>query len=282
VLYLIATPIGNLSDISKRAIETLSNCDYIACEDTRHTLRLLNALGIKKKLVSYHQHNMETSGHNILKDIMTGMNVCLVSDAGCPAISDPGNELVKLLYENNLRVTVIPGANAAISALMMSPFDTSSFCFEGFPPTKISQKKAFFEKIRDESRTCIIYEAPHKLVKTIDLAKKILGAERMVTLVKEITKIYETVVVDCLENIAEYLLLNEPKGEYVIIFKGCTTTDQQMKKDQAPDTEQSIRFQYDELIKNGYSRKDAMRKIAVNCNISRNEVYTILFGSGRG
>lgn len=280
MLYLVATPIGNLSDISKRAIETLSSCDYIASEDTRHTLRLLNALGIKKKLVSYHQHNMESSGINILMDVMSGMNVCLVSDAGCPAISDPGNELVKLMHQNDQKVTVIPGANAAISALMISPFDTSAFCFEGFPPVKSSQKKDFFEKIKNESRTCIIYEAPHKLIKTINLAKQIMGGKRKVSLVKEITKIYETVIVDSLDGISAYLEQNEPKGEYVIVFEG--NTDMHQETNNVPNnTDQDITIKYEELIKNGFSRKDAMRKIAVMYNISRNDVYAILFRCGR-
>ncbi|HOD93399.1 MAG TPA: 16S rRNA (cytidine(1402)-2'-O)-methyltransferase [Clostridia bacterium] len=282
MLYLVATPIGNLSDISKRAIETLTNCDYIASEDTRHTLRLLNALDIKKKLVSYHQHNMESSGLSILNDVIAGMNVCLVTDAGCPAISDPGNELVKLMYQYNQKVTVIPGANAAISALMISPFDTSSFCFEGFPPVKSSLKKEFFEKIRDESRTCIIYEAPHKLVKTINLAKQIVGGERRISLVKEITKIYETVVVDSLDGISKYLEQNEPKGEYVIIFEGSSKTVQEHENIEPDNREQDILSLYEELIKNGFPRKDAMRKIAVKYNISRNEVYSVLFGRSRG
>ena len=278
MLYLVATPIGNLSDISKRAIETLTNCDYIASEDTRHTLRLLNALGIKKKLVSYHQHNMESSGQSILKDVMNGMDVCLVSDAGCPAISDPGNELVKLMHLHNQKVTVIPGPNAAISALMISPFDTSSFCFEGFPPVKISEKRQFFEKIRNESRTCIVYEAPHKLIKTIDVARQVMGGNRRVSLVKEITKIYETVVVDSLDGIAEYLEQNPPKGEYVLVFEGNTDTNNETENP-CPHSQRDIAEKYEELIKNGFSRKDAMRKVDVLFNMSRNDVYAILFGS---
>lgn len=282
MLYLVATPIGNLSDISKRALDTLSSCDYIAAEDTRHTLRLLNAYDIKKKLVSYHQHNMEKSGQSILQDVIAGMNVCLVTDAGCPAISDPGNELVKLMYEHNQKVTVIPGANAAISALMISPFDTSSFCFEGFPPTKISLKKEFFERIRERDCTCVIYEAPHKLIKTIDLAKQILGADRRISLVKEITKIYETVVVDTLEGISSYLLQNEPKGEYVIVIEKNMQVVQKEQEDLLENKEDIVKSQYDLLTKNGLSRKDAMRKIAVDNNMSRNEVYALLFGVVRG
>ncbi len=281
MLYLVATPIGNLSDISKRAIEALENCDYIASEDTRHTLRLLNAFGIKKKLVSYHQHNMEKSGQSILNDVMSGKDVCLVSDAGCPAISDPGNELVKLMHENNQKVSVIPGANAAISALMISPFNTSSFCFEGFPPVKISLKKKFFEKIQKETRTCIIYEAPHKIVKTIDVAKQILGGDRMISVVKEITKIHETVIVDTIENISRYFALNEPKGEYVIVIEGKKDITDEIVNKKPLNIDEIVKMQYEEHIKNGFSRKDAMRKIAVDNNMSRNEVYSILFSVSR-
>lgn len=277
MLYLVATPIGNLKDISQRAIDALKSCDYIASEDTRHTLQLLNALDIKKKLVSYHEHNKEESGQRILKDIMEGKNVCLVTDAGCPAISDPGEDLVKLMHENSQPVTVIPGACAAISALMLSPFSSKRFCFEGFPPAKAGERKAFFERLIDEKRTSIVYEAPHKLKKTLETARKILGDDRMVSLVKEITKIHETVFVGTLKTVSEYFETNEPKGEYVLVIEGVMESLPE-KKDipQTEDIEKTVKNNYEELIKNGFTRKDAMRKIAVDNHLSRNEVYSIL------
>lgn len=282
MLYLVATPIGNLSDISLRAIETLKNCDYIACEDTRHTLKLLNHYEIKKKLVSYHEHNKRESGLKILEDLKNGKKVALVSDAGCPAISDPGNDLVKLMYEHNIPVSVIPGANAALSALMISPFDTDRFCFDGFLPLKESHRKAYFQELKKEERTTVLYEAPHKLKKTLKDLEKHLGQERRICLVKEITKIYESVQLGTIKEVLDYFEDNNPKGEYVLLVEGYKELegDSTLKgiiKESSFDSEkEAVIASYEGYINKGLSNKDALRNTAIELNLSRNKVYSYI------
>ena len=267
MLYLVATPIGNLKDISQRALEILGECDVIACEDTRRTVKLLNAYDIKKKLISYHKHNERETGEKLLGIARDGMDICLVSDAGCPGISDPGEQLVKLFYDNGMEVSVIPGPNAALSALVLSGLETGKFVFEGFLPSTSKKRMERLKEIADEQRTLIFYEAPHRLSKCLADMVKAFGSERKAAVVKEITKIYEKVTRGTLSDLAEAFSGEGQKGEHVLVVEG--------GKAPLPDVpEKSIEESYGTLISEGVDRKEAMRIIARQYNISRREVYS--------
>ena len=218
-LYLVPTPIGNLSDISDRCRETLQSVDFIAAEDTRVTLRLLNHMGIKKPLVSYYEHNKEVSGPKIVERLLAGESCALVTDAGSPAISDPGEDLVRLCAEAGVTVTAIPGPCAAITALSISALPTGRFTFEGFLSTAKKSRFAHLDSLRAEQRTMIFYEAPHKLVKTLSDMLEVFG-DRNIAIVREITKIHETVMRTRFSEALEFYSQNEPRGEYVLIIEG--------------------------------------------------------------
>jgi len=267
MLYLVATPIGNLKDISFRAIEVLKGCDIIACEDTRRTIKLLNHYEIKKKLISYHLHNRYERAKELLEMAKEGKTIVLVSDAGCPGISDPGEHLVQVFHENNLKVSVIPGASAFVSALMVSGLSTKSFIFIGFLSQENKEKKEQLEILRAEKRTMIFYEAPHRLLKTLTLFESYFEAEREIAVVKELTKIYEKVIKGTIAQVKEIYKDKTPKGEFVIVVSGGTGIVKEIK------TNESIEQQYERLLKENYNRKDAMRIIAKEKNISRREVY---------
>lgn len=267
MLYLVATPIGNLKDISNRALEVLENCDIIACEDTRRTVKLLNAYNIKKKLISYHKHNEKEAGEQLLNMASEGFDICLVSDAGCPGISDPGEYLVKLFYENDRDVSVIPGPNAALSALVLSGLNTKKFVFEGFLPSTSKKRTEQLMTLFDENRTMIFYEAPHRIYKSLVDMVRVFGEERKAAVVKEITKVYERVYRGTLSLLMSEFSVIEPKGEFVIVVEGGS----------APvllPPEKSIEETYAELIALGTDRKEALRIIAKQYNISRRDVYS--------
>ena len=267
MLYLVPTPIGNLGDISARCRETLENADFIAAEDTRVTLKLLNHLGIKKSLVSYYEHNKDFKGNVILDRILAGETCALVSDAGSPAISDPGEDLVKLCAENGITVCAIPGPCAVITALSISGLPTGRFCFEGFLSTAKKSRKEHLESLIDETRTMIFYEAPHKLVNTLEDLAEAFGEDRGISLCRELTKLHEEVVRTTLgEAVAKYTE-TPPKGEFVLVVAG------------APEEEKEVASENDAaahvaaLMEQGLSRKDAIKQTAKDLDLPKNVVY---------
>lgn len=267
-LYLVATPIGNLEDITLRAIRILKQVDLIAAEDTRHTLKLLNHLEISKPLISYHRHNEEVKTDELINKLLEGKNIALVSDAGTPAISDPGAEAVKVAIERNIEVIPIPGACAAITALVASGMDTKEFTFIGFLPQNKKNRKEKLEQIEKEERTVILYEAPHKLLKTLEDLKTILQ-QRKVVLARELTKIHEEYITGTVEELQDKII--SPKGEYVIVIEKNSIT--QEKLEQMKLTEISIEEQYKYYQSQGMDKKEIIKQIAKTRNVNKNEIY---------
>ena len=267
MLYLVPTPIGNLSDISIRCKETLENADFIAAEDTRVSLKLLNHLGIKKSLVSYFEHNKTQKGEMIVERILNGETCALVSDAGSPAISDPGEELVKQCAEAGITVCAIPGPCAAITALSISGQSTGRFCFEGFLSTAKKSRKEHLESLLTEQRTMIFYEAPHKLVNTLTDMAAVFGAERPISLCRELTKLHEEVIRTTLGGAIELYTQNAPKGEFVLIVAGA----QPVEKTVATPEDAAKRVA--QLMEQGLSRKDAVKQTAQELDLPKNVVY---------
>ncbi|MCI9287130.1 MAG: 16S rRNA (cytidine(1402)-2'-O)-methyltransferase [Clostridia bacterium] len=267
-LYIVATPIGNLDDITLRAIRTLKEVDIIAAEDTRHTLKLLNHLEISKPLISYHRHNEEVKTEELVNKLLEGKNIALVSDAGTPAISDPGAEAVKVAIEKNIEVIPIPGACAAITALIASGMDTKEFTFIGFLPQNKKNRKEKLEQIEKEERTIILYEAPHKLLKTLEDLKDILQ-QRKIVLARELTKIHEEYITGTVEELQNKII--SPKGEYVIIIEKNGIT--QEKLEQMKLTEISIEEQYKYYETQGMDKKEIIKQIAKTRKVNKNEIY---------
>ena len=267
MLYLVPTPIGNLGDISDRARKTLEEADFIAAEDTRVSLKLLNHLGIKKSLVSYFEHNKAFKGNVILDRILAGETCALVSDAGSPAISDPGEDLVKLCAEHGITVCAIPGPCAVITALSISGQATGRFCFEGFLSTAKKSRREHLESLKNEQRTMIFYEAPHKLVSTLEDMAEVFGAERPISLCRELTKLHEEVVRTTLGQAIENYNTNPPKGEFVLVVAGAEPVVEE--KPTADDAASRVR----QLVEGGMSRKDAIKQTAKELNLPKNVVY---------
>ena len=268
ILYLVATPIGNLGDFSPRAVETLKAVDFIAAEDTRVTLKLLNHFGIKKPLISYFEHNRVQSGERIVERLKNGENVALVSDAGMPAISDPGEDLVRLCARENITVCCIPGPCAAVSALAVSGLSTQRFTFEGFINTSGKNRSEHLESLRGEKRTMIIYEAPHKLVGTLNDLKGVFGGDRELSLCREITKIYEEAIRTTIDGALELYSRIPPKGEYVLVVKGKDEpSEPEMTLEQAL---QRVEFYRGE----GKSLKQAAKLASEDAGYSKNELYS--------
>ena len=255
-LYLVATPIGNLEDITLRALRVLKEVDIIAAEDTRHTLKLLNRFGIKKTLISYYKENERIKSNILIEKLKEDKNIALVSDAGTPAISDPGEEIVKLAIENNIEIIPIPGACAFINALICSGFDTKKFAFIGFLPVNKKEKKDILERIKKENKSLIFYEAPHKLRKTLELMLEVLG-NRDIVLARELTKIHEE------------FIRGEPKGEFVIILKGAEKSNDE--KDFLNKMTLEEHFEY--YQKQGLEKKEIIKNIAKDRNTNKNEIY---------
>ncbi len=266
-LCLVPTPIGNLSDISPRARQALADADFIAAEDTRVALRLLNHLELKKPLVSYYEHNKEGSGPKIVARILTGQRCALVSDAGSPAISDPGEDLVRLCAEAGIPVTAIPGPCAAITALSISGLPTGRFCFEGFLSTNKKSRQAHLDGLRSETRTMIFYEAPHKLTATLADLSAVFGAERRISLCRELTKLHEEVLRTTLGEAAAYYAEYAPRGEFVLIVEGAAPLAPEAVSE--ADALEAVRA----LIGQGLSRKDAVRRVSEQTGIPKNELY---------
>ena len=238
-LYLVATPIGNLADMSERALKVLSEVDFIAAEDTRNTQRLLSYFGINKPLVSYHEHNKVSCGEKLVERLLAGESCALVTDAGTPAISDPGADLVKLCAERGVTVSSIPGACASITALTLSALPTERFCFEGFLPTANKERKKRLDALMGEDRTMMFHEAPHKLRTTLEDMRKAFGDDRKITLCRELTKLNEEIIRTTLLGACELYEAREPKGEYVLVLEGTS------EKASLPETELTIEEQVD-------------------------------------
>ena len=267
MLYLVPTPIGNLGDISIRCRQTLENADFIAAEDTRVTLKLLNHLGIKKTLVSYYEHNKDFKGNVILDRILAGETCALVSDAGSPAISDPGEDLVRLCAENGITVTAIPGPCAVITGLSISGLPTGRFCFEGFLSTAKKSRKEHLESLIGETRTMIFYEAPHKLVSTLEDLADTFGTDRRISLCRELTKLHEEVVRTTLGEAISRYTENAPKGEFVLVVEGAAPVAKEVA------TEEDAATMVKRLMGEGLSRKDAIKQTAKALDLPKNVVY---------
>ena len=270
-LYLCATPIGNLEDISIRTLNTLKMVDLIACEDTRRSKQLLNKFEISKPLTSYFEHNKVEKGLKIIEEIKQGKNVALVTDAGTPAISDPGEDLVRLCSKNDITVVPIPGPVALINALIVSSLPTGRFCFEGFLSTNKKSRFEHLEDIKNDTRTLIFYEAPHKLLRTLIDMEKVLG-DRKISLVRELTKIYEEVNRTTLSEAIVYYTDNIQKGEFVLVIEG--KSKEELDEEKAEEFEKiSIKDHVDILIEKGTDKKSAMKEVALLRNISKRDVY---------
>ena len=267
ILYLVPTPIGNLSDISQRCRDTLSAADFIAAEDTRVSLKLLNHLELHKPLVSYYEHNKTDSGPKIVQRLLAGESCALVTDAGSPAISDPGEDLVRLCAESGIPVCAIPGPCAAITALSVSGLPTGRFCFEGFLSVNKKERREHLSSLQNESRTMIFYEAPHKLLTTLSDLREQFGAERRISLCRELTKLHEQILRMTLGEAVDYYTQTPPRGEYVLIVEGA-----QAKPAEALPLSDAVRLVADEIAK-GQSKKDAVKAVAKETGLSRNELY---------
>ena len=267
ILYLVPTPIGNLGDISIRCRETLEQADFIAAEDTRVTLKLLNHLGIKKSLVSYYEHNKASKGDFIVERILNGETCALVSDAGSPAISDPGEELVKQCAEAGITVCAIPGPCAVITALSISGQSTGRFCFEGFLSMSKKSRREHLESLTEEQRTMVFYEAPHKLVNTLEDMAAVFGKDRPLSLCRELTKLHEEVVRTTLGEAIEKYSAQPPKGEFVLVVAGAP------EKQKEVFTSDDAAGRVQALMKTGMSRKDAVKQTAQELNLPKNVVY---------
>lgn len=273
-LYLVATPIGNLADISERAIKVLSEVDFIAAEDTRNSLRLLSALGIKNELVSYHEHNKKSSGERLVARLLSGESCALITDAGMPAISDPGEDIVMLCAEAGITVSVIPGACAAVSALAVSGLGTRRFAFEGFLSANKGERKKRLEKVKNDDRTLIFYEAPHKLKATLQDMADAFGGDRKISLCRELTKLNEEIKRATLGEAIAFYSANEPRGEYVLIVEG-------FSGEVIEDSIQALlSLTPEEHVKayenDGLARMDAIKRAAKDRGMSKSEFYKIL------
>ncbi len=277
MIYAVATPIGNLADISLRALEVLRTVDFIACEDTRNTLKLLNHYNIHKPLTSYHKYNRIKKAYDIIKEVKKGKYAAFVTDAGMPAVSDPGEDLIRIAAQEKVAVSIIPGPSACLSALALSTFKTGNFVFEGFIPSEKKDRIKVFERLKTEERTIIIYEAPHRLLKTLNVLKDIFGENRRINLVRELTKKHEEtlltnfkdIISDC-EN-GNYI----PRGEYVLVIEG--------RPEEEVIAERSLQWERIDIAlhvkmyeDSGMDRKTAIKQAAKDRGISKRVVYNNL------
>ena len=272
-LYLCATPIGNLDDITVRCLNTLKECDLIACEDTRHSLKLLNHFNISKPLTSYFEHNKKEKGAYLVSELKQGKNIALVTDAGTPAISDPGEDLVRLCIEEGIKVVPIPGCVALINALIISGQYTGRFAFEGFLSMNKKGRRDHLEAAADDTHTLIFYEAPHKLTRTLSDMHKYFG-NRRISIVRELTKIHEECMVTTLEDAIEYYKENQPKGEYVLVIEGSTQSEKEAKlKEELSQTKPEDYIK--SLMEQGMDKKTAIKEVSKLFGISKREIYDL-------
>lgn len=273
-LYLCATPIGNLEDITYRVVRVLGEADLIAAEDTRNSIRLLNHFQIKTPMTSYHEHNKYEKGRKLVEKLLEGKNIALITDAGTPGISDPGEELVKMCCEAGIPVTSLPGAAACITALTVSGLPTRRFAFEAFLPADKKEKEKVLEELSQETRTIILYEAPHRLVKTLKLLAEKLG-NRKAAVCRELTKKHETILRMELSEAAAYYENNEPKGECVILIEG--KSREEMERERRREWESmSIEEHVEHYIAQGLDRKEAMKRAGKDRGVSRRDIYNYL------
>ena len=270
-LYLCATPIGNLGDITERVLRTLEEVDLTAAEDTRNTLRLLNHFGIKKPLTSYHEYNKFAKAEELITKLRNGQNIAVVTDAGTPAISDPGEVIAAMCIEQGIKVTSLPGACALITALTMSGMPSRRFCFEGFLPADKKERRYILEQLKREERTTILYEAPHHLRGTLQELYDSLG-DRKITLCRELTKKFEEALPMTLESAIVYYSENEPRGEYVLVMAGADRAALEEEK-RVKFEEMSLEEHMAMYTDQGLSRKEAMKKVAADRGVSKRDIY---------
>lgn len=271
-LYLCATPIGNLDDITLRVLNTLKKVDLIAAEDTRHSIKLLNHFDIKTPMTSYHEYNKIDKAKYLVGKLLEGINIALVTDAGTPGISDPGEELVKQCYEAGIEVTSLPGPAACVTALTLSGLSTRRFCFEAFLPADKKERQWILEELKDETRTIIIYEAPHHLVRTLEELSRTLGEDRKITICRELTKKYEEAYQTTFEEAVEHYKDTEPRGECVIVIEGRSIAG--MKEEQQKSWEEiSIEEHMEVYLDQGIDKKEAMKLVAKDRGIKKRDVY---------
>ncbi|MCM1506816.1 MAG: 16S rRNA (cytidine(1402)-2'-O)-methyltransferase [Ruminococcus flavefaciens] len=268
IFYVIGTPIGNLDDITIRQLDTLKSVDFICAEDTRVTLKLLNRYEIKKQLVSFHEHSSKADAQRIIDRLLNGENCGIVTDAGMPCISDPGEVLVKLCAENNIEVKVVPGASAVVSAVAVSGLDTRRFMFEGFLPVNKKERSERLELLRDETGLMVFYEAPHKLKNTLLCLADFFGGDRKISLCRELTKIHEEVLRMTLREAVEYYNVTEPRGEFVLVVEGKKqNTDEKITLESAVE-------QVKKLVEMGERPTDACKAVAKESGFKKGELYS--------
>ncbi|MBQ9544424.1 MAG: 16S rRNA (cytidine(1402)-2'-O)-methyltransferase [Clostridia bacterium] len=268
-LYLVATPIGNLGDLSSRAAAILSGVDFVAAEDTRVTAKLLSHLGVSKPMMTYHRHNLTEAGEKLQKRLQSGESCALVTDAGTPGISDPGEDAARLCAENGIKVVSVPGACAAVSALSVSALPTKRFCFEGFLSSERSKRLASLRALAGETRTIVFYEAPHRLAKTLSDMKEVFGGDRKISLCRELTKLNEEVIRTDLEEAAARFEKEEPRGEFVLVVSGAPEAE-----DSWEDTDIPGHFEF--YLSRGLSQSDAMKAVAKDRHVAKSEIYRAL------
>ena len=274
-LYLCATPIGNLEDMTFRVIRTLKEVDLIAAEDTRNSIKLLNHFEIQTPMTSYHEYNKYEKGQKLVEKLLEGQNIALITDAGTPGISDPGEELVKMCYEAGIQVTSLPGAAACITALTMSGLPTRRFAFEAFLPSDKKEREQVLAELGTETRTIILYEAPHRLVKTLKLLAERLGENRRITVCRELTKKHETAFATTIEEAAAYYEANDPKGECVLVIEG-RSREEMAQEERARWEEMSVKEHMEYYISQGIDKKEAMKKVAKDRGVPKREIYNQL------
>ncbi|MBR3039520.1 MAG: 16S rRNA (cytidine(1402)-2'-O)-methyltransferase [Lachnospiraceae bacterium] len=274
ILYLCATPIGNLEDMTFRVLETLKSVDLIAAEDTRNSIKLLNHFEIKTPMTSYHEFNKFEKAETLIAKLKEGLNIALITDAGTPAISDPGEVLVKRAHEEGITVTSLPGCCALITALTLSGLSTRRFSFEGFLPSEKKDRREILDALKSEERTILLYEAPHHLKKTLEELHETLG-DRKITLCRELTKKFEEVKVTTLSEVIAFYEANEPKGEYVLVVEG-KSREERMAEEAKKFEELSLEDHMERYLNEGLDEKEAMKKVAKDRGISKRDVYRML------
>ena len=273
-LYLCATPIGNLEDITMRVFRTLQEVDLIAAEDTRNSMKLLNHFEIKTPMTSYHEYNRIEKAHVLIAKMQEGTNIALITDAGTPGLSDPGEDLVRLCYEAGIEVTSLPGACACVTALTLSGLGTRRFCFEAFLPMEKKERQEILNELKEETRTIIVYEAPHRLVRTLGELLEALGNRRM-TICRELTKKHETAFQTTLEEALEYYQEQEPRGECVLVLEGKSREQVRLEQQQSWESI-SIEEHMEQYLAKGMDRKEAMKQVAKDRGVSKRDIYQAL------
>lgn len=275
ILYLCATPIGNLEDMTFRVIRILKEVDLIAAEDTRNSIKLLNHFDIKTPMTSYHEYNKMEKGHKLIEKLREGTNIALITDAGTPGISDPGEELVKMCYEAGIEVTSLPGPAACITALTLSGLSTRRFAFEAFLPVDKKERQAILGELKEETRTMILYEAPHRLVRTLRELQEVFGGDRQLTVCRELTKKHETAFQTTFEEAVGYYESTEPKGECVLVVEG--KSREQIRQEAVDKWEEmSLSEHMDYYTGQGIDKKEAMKRVAKDRGMAKRDVYKAL------